>query len=66
MYYTIFQNSKTGNLWFKKYKTKSTQTRAVAGVVKLTYNCLYDNLSSLSNVKSIIKKNNKMNKYKKS
>lgn len=63
MYYTIFQNQKTGNLWFKKYKTKAKQTRAVVGVVKLTYNRLYDNLTSLNSVKLVIKKNNKMNKY---
>lgn len=57
MYYTIFKNKKTGKLWFKKYKTKASQTRAIVGVVKLTYNTLYDNLSSLNSVQSLIKKN---------
>jgi len=62
MYYTIFQNQKTGNLWFKKYKTKAKQTRAVVGVVKLTYNSLYDKSSSLTKVKTKIKKENLKNK----
>jgi hypothetical protein len=62
MYYTIFQNYRTGNLWFKKYKTKAKQTRAVIGVEKLTYNGLYDNFTSLNSVKSLIKKKNKINK----
>ena len=62
MHYTIFQNQNTGMLWFKKYKTKQKQTRAIKGVVKLTYNSLYDNFSNLNNVKAKIKKENSKNK----
>ena len=62
MYYTIFKNQNTGKLWFKKYKTKAKQTRAVAGVVKLTYNSLYNNFSSLTKVKTKIKNENLKNK----
>ena len=63
MYYTIFKNENTGNFWFKKFKSKQKQTRAIIGVVKLTNNSLHDNLTTLSDVKFEVKDNNSRLKY---
>ena len=63
MYYTIFKNENTGNFWFKKFKSKQKQTRAIIGVVKLTNNSLHDNLTTLSDVKFELKDNNSRLKY---
>ena len=60
MYYTIFQNQKTGNLWFKKFNSIDKQKRAIVAVIRLTNNTHYDNLTFLSDVKSKIINNNKM------
>lgn len=33
-------------MWYKKYKTKTAQTKAIVGVVKKTKNFLYDNYNA--------------------